>query len=736
MRALVEGEARPVEEAGKHWFSTVLVRTASEASSEDIKRAKAQWAVIYGALSGNSPDSRSTEEPLLAKWVEHLFTAAARGSFREYLSLLESIGQELAFSRVRINSVIKGGQAIWIALCDLIESLPEPPDQSVALLAVHDSIDTVLAAYYEAYAFSGGSMPGAGGSPFSRFDRVEPVAYNGDHAPLIASHRDLDELLPQVLGRAVSAVGAESGSLLLRSDLVDDTVGEWVLTTTIGLSVPHSVRFPRDARGSNELAASAEGPIVISSAREWGYLTQSESEFVERCGIRSAIGVSLRSSTGENLGVLFTNSGREGFFDKMASDDVAHLGRMIGDSLAHATKKRVSHTPIALLARSGQDRTLNEAEERLMSALLRDRELEDVCAAIEESSGCSLQVVDQSQKIMYASQKRDAGSPNAKDSDQPQGISASSAERPIVKGDGFVWGRVIVRGTDEADPEKADLSEAAKAAASGIERWERARASGPHRSRSLAECLAGVLEGSLGITELNSHPDIEKLGAAPYRAAAIIRDPGEESNASFDDASLRLGEPPLRPIAVRTRGAVVWIGSSQAFDSSMLLRSLRGLQGRLGRQGVSSRLILGPDFDSLIRMTSIYNAMGQTAEIARRISATEVIEGNELGVDEMLLFGEIEFRDRFVNRVAGDLLQYDRVHGTDLGNSLAAYFEYGCNIKEAADQLFVHPNTLRYRLGRAETLVPGMLDTGESRLNMQLALKLAGIEIRTPVAAE
>ena len=111
-----------------------------------------------------------------------------------------------------------------------------------------------------------------------------------------------------------------------------------------------------------------------------------------------------------------------------------------------------------------------------------------------------------------------------------------------------------------------------------------------------------------------------------------------------------------------------------------------------------------------------------------RASLDEVLEGQELGVDELLLLGEPELRDRFVTRVAGELLDYDRIHDTDLAKSLATFLDHGCSIKHAAERLYVHPNTLRYRLGRVETLVPGILDSGEGRLHMQLALKLSGVE--------
>ena len=148
---------------------------------------------------------------------------------------------------------------------------------------------------------------------------------------------------------------------------------------------------------------------MISAAREWACLTEPEREFVERCGIRSAVGVGLRSSAGDTLGVLFTNSGRERFFDETAFDDIVRMGRTIGDSLARKSRQRVFHMPLATLGEDVQSRGLSAVEERLMSALLRDRDLEDLCRALEDASGCRLRVVDESRGVVYSSADRGKG---------------------------------------------------------------------------------------------------------------------------------------------------------------------------------------------------------------------------------------------------------------------------------------------------------------------------------------
>ena len=134
-------------------------------------------------------------------------------------------------SRVRVNSVIRGAQATWLALCGLTENLPHPRTRPAVLRTVYESLDVVLNAYYETYALGGGASIDRG-SVRSVGPSLSPAAT--DILPAYAT-AELDELLPHALGRAVAAVGAESGSLLLRSDLLGGDRDEWVLTTAVGL---------------------------------------------------------------------------------------------------------------------------------------------------------------------------------------------------------------------------------------------------------------------------------------------------------------------------------------------------------------------------------------------------------------------------------------------------------------------------------------------------------------------
>jgi purine catabolism regulator len=70
------------------------------------------------------------------------------------------------------------------------------------------------------------------------------------------------------------------------------------------------------------------------------------------------------------------------------------------------------------------------------------------------------------------------------------------------------------------------------------------------------------------------------------------------------------------------------------------------------------------------------------------------------------------------------ILEYDRQRGTDLIHTLKTYFQCNMNVLESAKRLFIHENTLRYRLSKIEQIIGKKLSSGETALNLWIALKL------------
>ncbi len=68
------------------------------------------------------------------------------------------------------------------------------------------------------------------------------------------------------------------------------------------------------------------------------------------------------------------------------------------------------------------------------------------------------------------------------------------------------------------------------------------------------------------------------------------------------------------------------------------------------------------------------------------------------------------------------LVEHDRERRSDLVRTLQAYFAAGSNASEAADRMFLHRNSMLYRLARIQSLTGLDLKDPRAALALQLGL--------------
>ena len=77
----------------------------------------------------------------------------------------------------------------------------------------------------------------------------------------------------------------------------------------------------------------------------------------------------------------------------------------------------------------------------------------------------------------------------------------------------------------------------------------------------------------------------------------------------------------------------------------------------------------------------------------------------------------------FYDSVLGKLQEYDEQNTSDLVKSLACFLEANGHWGDAAEKLYVHRHTLRYRMKRVEEITGRDLDLSQDRMEFWLALK-------------
>jgi hypothetical protein len=125
--------------------------------------------------------------------------------------------------------------------------------------------------------------------------------------------------------------------------------------------------------------------------------------------------------------------------------------------------------------------------------------------------------------------------------------------------------------------------------------------------------------------------------------------------------------------------------------------------------------------------------------VARRLGIVgEVTSHQSLGVHRLLLQVSADELEVFVEDVLGVLLTYDANERASLVETLACYLRHHANLRRTAAELFVHVNTVRYRIQRIEALTNLDLSEGPDRLLTEIAVEalrvLPNREIGAPTA--
>lgn len=98
---------------------------------------------------------------------------------------------------------------------------------------------------------------------------------------------------------------------------------------------------------------------------------------------------------------------------------------------------------------------------------------------------------------------------------------------------------------------------------------------------------------------------------------------------------------------------------------------------------------------------------------------------NDLGIYRMLLqFAQSQDPNEFFCEPLQRLIEYNQQTDKELVKTIAAFLECNGNLTETSNKLFIHRNTLKYRLERIRDITQIELDDAENRLMLHLGLKM------------
>jgi purine catabolism regulator len=168
----------------------------------------------------------------------------------------------------------------------------------------------------------------------------------------------------------------------------------------------------------------------------------------------------------------------------------------------------------------------------------------------------------------------------------------------------------------------------------------------------------------------------------------------------------------LQPARAATHDVLVVAGDLRAAIEEMLPE-------------ISVSIGFGRPHKSLVDLRQSYYEAHYAIKIRKLKGGAGVIASfDDLGSYGLLLgLQDTLSLEVFYDSVLGKLHEYDEQSSSDLVKSLAFFLEANGHWGEAAERLYVHRHTLRYRMKRVEEITGRDLASSQDRMEFWLALK-------------
>ncbi|MFC4224179.1 PucR family transcriptional regulator [Lysinibacter cavernae] len=170
-----------------------------------------------------------------------------------------------------------------------------------------------------------------------------------------------------------------------------------------------------------------------------------------------------------------------------------------------------------------------------------------------------------------------------------------------------------------------------------------------------------------------------------------------------------------RPIVLAAKGNRLYGVAATPTIGNLERWAANALSGAAGRFGPGLRAAVAEANDGVEGVTDARRAIDHLMDAVRRDPARypSVVSLSGLRSDVLLreIVALVETQPKLRDPRLERLRQHDAASDGDLVASIRAYLDHFADVRGAAETLRVHPNTLRYRIGRAESI--SGLDLGD-----------------------
>ena len=135
---------------------------------------------------------------------------------------------------------------------------------------------------------------------------------------------------------------------------------------------------------------------------------------------------------------------------------------------------------------------------------------------------------------------------------------------------------------------------------------------------------------------------------------------------------------------------------------------------------------IGRCCDDLANLSNSYYEAKTAMEISYFNGDTKIIcKFEELGIGRILF--DIKNRTElklFYDETVGRIVKFDNEHKTEYFKTIETFMDKGCSIKHTAEVMYVHSNTIRYRLDKVRELIGIDFANETNRLNFMVGIMI------------
>jgi sugar diacid utilization regulator len=584
-----------------------------------------------------------------------------------------------------------------------------------------------------------------------RADRAdEEMTILRDIVGTLLSVRDLSQVLLSIADRTLYLLDSDICGVLLVED------DELAMRSCVGHRAVETARLRmRRGQGVAGLVFLTGEPAKVDNYREDETISQDFMFLAEKEKTLSALAVPLRLH-GEFVGVLEVWRRRPSVFTEqdvqrmVTLADVATIAinnARLNDRQATAVaqlqeaKDALQHQ-VAVLARS------STLQEKLLATVLEGVGLPAIARTVATEVDCRIGIYGP-EGVLIASCGHGAltplperastrTTPGRRDITLPDGSAATAWRQPIYADGDQVGSVVIIPTAQSAEIMDVVAGQVAMACSLTLLREHTASRA---RAEELEQVLSDLLQGSVE-HRIAARTRARKLNVTLRGELRVLY--GRIDN--LDEIAVQHGWDTSQTDRVRRevlrmfRGTDAYRGVSLSALYGNLITAIIVNVERAAIKDVIGELAtdiqrkwsqlhstwgVSRAHADVVDLPSALNEAKTALAAARRLGGGSVFFYEELGIVRLLLgSGDDPDMQAFVDELTGPLIAYDRDNNGALVRTLRAFFDADCSQRVAAERLFIHYKTLRYRLEQIKQLTGLDLARHEDRMRADFALRL------------